>query len=95
LANGIFTGQGQVVWNPYFSLLSTSGTTLTPAMVLGHEFMHAMEPVLGDFLGHIPVGRYDNLEEFRVINGWETNFLEQQRLVPRTDHGASGYAIVY
>jgi len=92
LQNGSYYN-GRVTWNPYFHIQANSGTTITPTAVLGHELNHALAPNLGSVLHTIRFGRYNNLEEYRVIAGWERSYLMRQGLAPRTDHGAASWWI--
>lgn len=62
-----------VEWDPYSGLQTTNGGTQSPALGLGHELGHAAGPkALTASLHQIPAGPYGNMEEYRVINLWET-----------------------
>jgi RHS repeat-associated protein len=73
-----------VEWDPTTALVTTSGDTLSPALVLGHELNHAAG--FSSFLARIPGGPYTNLEEFRVIRFWEVGAATRLGEGVRYDH---------
>src|SRR5215469_4306921 len=61
-------------WDPYSALRTTSGGRQSPALGLGHEVDHAVEPSnVGARLSQEYDPTFDNAEERRVILGSETH----------------------
>lgn len=56
-----------IKWDPTSAARLSSGDTVSPALILGHELGHAASPRLGMFLGMFPHRDFTNLEEYRVI----------------------------
>jgi RHS repeat-associated protein len=83
-----------IYWDPKSALMCTNGTKQTPALGLGHEAEHALGDITGTTASTIPDGSpYNNLEEKRVISGWETRSAKSLSEGTRTDHGGSPYNV--
>ena len=82
-----------VYWDPGSALLCSGGGKQTPALGLGHELAHADQGFWFGLIGWFPWGNYDNLEEWRVITGVETNAAQTLGEGTRTDHGGAPYPV--
>jgi RHS repeat-associated protein len=80
-------------WDPHSALRCTSGGSQSPALGLGHEMSHADEPSYWKLIDSIPWGDYQNLEEWRVITGPETDAAHTLGEGTRTDHGGVPYRV--
>ena len=83
-----------IYWDPHSALRTTEGGTQSPALGLGHEIDHAVEdPATGAKLSAVPVARYDNLEEKRVITGSEAHAAATLGEGIRHDHRGTLFAV--
>jgi hypothetical protein len=81
-------------WDPNSALYTTSGGTQTPALGLGHEMAHADASSLMYALRQlIPFGVYDTLEEYRVIQYYETPAAITLGEGVRYDHRGTPYNV--
>ena len=78
---------GKLYWDPHSALTTTSGGTQSPALGLGHEMTHGTGRWLGTIIrSMMPDPHYDNLEERRVIERFETPAARHLGEGVRTDH---------
>lgn len=83
-----------IAWDPYSALRTTGGGAQSPALGLGHEVAHAVEPrIVEQRLSHHRVARYDNAEERRVIRGSEYRAARTLHEATRTDHDGTCYRV--
>jgi hypothetical protein len=83
-----------IAWDPYSALRTTGGGTQSPALGLGHEIAHAVEPDGTERrLSHHRVARYDNAEERRVIRGSECRAARTLGEATRMDHNGTCYRV--
>jgi hypothetical protein len=83
-----------IAWDPYSALRTTGGGRQSPALGLGHEVAHAVEPrAIEDRLSHHRVAHYDNAEERRVIRGPECRAARTLGESTRTDHDGTCYRV--
>lgn len=83
---------GKLYWDPHSALQTTSGGDQSPALGLGHEMTHATGRTLGTIIrSMISNPHYDNLEERRVIERFETPAARQLGEGTRTDHGGTPF----
>jgi hypothetical protein len=83
-----------IAWDPYSALRTTGGGRQSPALGLGHEIAHAVEPrVAEQRLSHHRLARYDNAEERRVIRGSECHAARTLGESTRTDHDGTCYRV--
>src|SRR5438477_6908145 len=83
-----------IAWDPYSALRTTRGGMQSPALGLGHEIAHAVEPpareaILSDRLRP----GYDNAEEARVIRGSERHAARTLGEAARFDHRGNLYRV--
>jgi hypothetical protein len=86
-----------VSWDPSTAVKDTHGNTISPALALGHEMVHA----LGDKANsaafnrrmNTPAGVFDNKEEQRVIRRYENPAARQLREGIRDSHHGSIYTV--
>jgi hypothetical protein len=83
-----------IAWDPYSALRTTEGGRQSPALGLGHEVAHAVEPIADEQrLSHRRVARYDNAEERRVIRGSECHAARMLGESTRSDHDGACYRV--
>jgi len=81
---------GKLYWDPHSALNTTSGGKQSPALGLGHEMTHDTGRWLGTLIrSMIPDAHYDNLEERRVIQRFETPAAIHLGKGTRTDHSCA------
>lgn len=81
-------------WDPYSALRTTNGGRQSPALGLGHEIDHAVEPPrVADRLRHRHEARYDDAEERRVIEGSERHAARVLGEDVRHDHRGTCYRV--
>jgi RHS repeat-associated protein len=81
---------GKLYWDPHSALNTTSGGRQSPALGLGHEMTHATGRTLGTIIRSMISDRhYDNREERRVIQKFETPAAIQLHEGTRTDHSCA------
>ena len=85
---------GVLYWDPHSALETISGGTQSAALGLGHEMVHANSSFLSRILMLIPSQHYDNMEERRVIQNYETPAAQELHEDTRTDHGGTAYWIL-
>ncbi|GAB2591712.1 RHS repeat-associated core domain-containing protein [Dyella jejuensis] len=61
-----------IYWDPYSALRVTNGGSQTPALGLGHELAHAGASPVDRIVGNAFASGYQNYEEKRVIDEYET-----------------------
>lgn len=84
----------EITWDPLSAMTCTNGKKQTPALGLGHEAEHALGDIKGNAASAAPDGSvYDNLEEKRVIDGWEKNAAAKLGEGSRTDHRGNTYQV--
>ncbi len=87
-------GTDTIAWDPYSALRTTGGGRQSPALGLGHEVAHAVEPrAVERRLAHHRVAHYDNAEERRVIRGSESRAAHTLGESARRDHGGTCYRV--
>ena len=81
-------------WDPRSALRTTAGGRQSPALGLGHECDHAVEPdrIAQRYLRE-PDAAYDNKEERRVICGSERHAAHTLGEDARIDHGGQCYRV--
>ncbi|HEY1428562.1 MAG TPA: hypothetical protein VGF18_03250 [Candidatus Tumulicola sp.] len=83
-----------IAWDPYSALRTTNGGRQSPALGLGHEVAHAVEPRdIEQRLAHHRLARYDNAEERRVIRGSECRAARTLGEATRKDHDGTCYRV--
>jgi hypothetical protein len=76
-----------VHWDPKSALKTADGGRQSPALGLAHELDHALtNPILSAIRLMIPAGKYENMEERRVINGSERAIARDIGEGTRNDH---------
>jgi hypothetical protein len=81
---------GKLYWDPHSALNTTSGGKQSPALGLGHEMTHDTGRWLGTLIrSMVPDAHYDNLEERRVIQRFETPAAIHLGEGTRTDHSCA------
>ena len=74
-------------WDPKSALKTADGGRQSPALGLAHEIDHALtNPILSAIRLMIPAGKYENMEERRVINGSERAIARDIGEGTRNDH---------
>jgi hypothetical protein len=87
---------GKLYWDPNSALNTTSGGKQSPALGLGHEMTHDTGRTLGTLIrSMIPDEHYDNREERRVIERFETPAARQLGEGTRTDHSCGSPCTYY
>lgn len=81
-------------WDPGSALRTSGGGRQSPALGLGHEVDHAVEPPrLERKLSAQPSRRYDDAEERRVITGSERHAARTLGEAVRYDHRGTTYRV--
>jgi len=81
-------------WDPHSALRTTDGASQSPALGLGHEVDHAVEPdAIRKMLDRRPVPGYDSAEERRVIAGSERHAAHTLGEGVRHDHRGTTYRV--
>lgn len=81
-------------WDPYSALRTSAGGRQSPALGLGHEADHAVEPRGALLRGwNHPLKRYDDAEERRVIRGSEAHAAHTLGEAQRFDHAGHCYRV--
>ena len=81
-------------WDPTSALRTTAGGRQSPALGLAHELDHAAAPERAyDRLQAIPLPRYDDAEERRVIAGSERHAARTLHESTRRDHDGVCYRV--
>jgi len=83
-----------IAWDPHSALRTTTGGRQSPALGLGHEIDHAVEPRSRERrLSERPSVRYDTIEERRVIAGSERRAAATLGESVRHDHAGRCYRV--
>jgi hypothetical protein len=83
-----------IYWDSKSALACSNGTKQTPALGLGHEAEHALGDINGTAASDAFDGSpYEDAEEKRVIEGWETRSAKSLGEGTRTDHGGTAYNV--
>ncbi len=83
-----------IAWDPHSALRTTRGGHQSPALGLGHEIDHAVEPRgLEARLVARADARYDDAEERRVIRGSERHAARTLGEAVRYDHAGRCYRV--
>lgn len=83
-----------IFWDPRSALRTTDGGRQSPALGLGHEIDHAVEPpASAAVLDDLPDARFDNREERRVILGSERHAARALGEDARRDHGGTTFRV--
>jgi hypothetical protein len=83
-----------IAWDPYSALRTTRGGMQSPALGLGHEIAHAIEPPAREaILSNRLRPGYDNAEEARVIRGSERHAARTLGEAARFDHRGNLYRV--
>ncbi|HET9394137.1 MAG TPA: hypothetical protein VFO29_11540 [Candidatus Rubrimentiphilum sp.] len=83
-----------IAWDPYSALRTTHGGKQSPALGLGHEIAHAVEPPAREaILSSRLRPNYDNAEEARVIRGSERHAARTLGEAVRFDHRGNLYRV--
>jgi len=83
-----------IAWDPHSALRTTRGGRQSPALGLGHEVDHAVEPRRREAALSARVSRaYDTAEERRVIAGSERHAARSLGESVRCDHRGSCYRV--
>ena len=78
---------GKLYWDPHSAMETTSGGDQSPALGLGHEMTHATGNWFGVLIRSMTSDpHYDNMEERRVIEKFETPAARELGEGTRTDH---------
>ena len=81
-------------WDPHSALRTTTGGRQSPALGLGHEMDHAVEPWRRrDALQAHRLPAFDNAEERRVIRGSERQAALSLREGVRNDHRGTCFSV--
>jgi hypothetical protein len=81
-------------WDPHSALRTTGGASQSPALGLGHELDHAVEPdAIRDALDRRHLRGYDTAEERRVIAGSERHAARTLGEGVRHDHRGITYRV--
>ncbi len=81
-------------WDPYSALRTTGGGRQSPALGLGHEIDHAVEPPAREAALAARTSRdYDTAEERRVIRGSEASAARTLGEAQRHDHAGTCYRV--
>jgi len=81
-------------WNPTMAIITENGGLMSPAMTLGHEIAHVIDPVAQSFIGDIPMWDYDYYAEYRAISSWERPAAIRLGEGVRYEHRISDYYYV-
>jgi hypothetical protein len=81
-------------WDPASAMRTSHHGRQSPALGLGHELDHAaVSDRVFDLLVDIPDGRFDNMEEQRVIRGSERHAARTLHESTRDDHRGRLYRV--
>jgi uncharacterized protein (UPF0303 family) len=82
-----------IYWDPSKAVRDNHGHTISPALALGHEMVHAIGGRLRDRLHAIRDSQYDNKEERRVIRQYENPAARQLGEGIRDSHHGTFYTV--
>jgi len=83
-----------IAWDPHSALRTSAGGRQSPALGLGHEVDHAVEPPAREAALASRLSRaYDTAEERRVITGSERHAARTLHESARRDHGGTCYRV--
>ncbi len=82
---------GTIVWNPNSGMVADDGTVLPADVVLAHELGHLSNGFFENReLGNRPAGEFQDHEEFRALEFWETPIAQELGFGNRTSIRGSG-----
>jgi hypothetical protein len=89
-----FDGKNTIYWDPKSALTTPDGKNQSPALGLVHEIDHALtNPIFSAIRLFMSAGKYDNLEERRVIEGSERAIAHDIGEGIRHDHAGDTYHV--